>query len=287
MNTISNSSREFVIGDIHGAHIALQQCLERCGFDKDKDLLIVLGDICDGWPYVYECVEELLTIKNRIDLIGNHDDWFREWLITGIHPEYWGQGGKGTAQSYLRNAGKDGEDFGIFYLQDGRGKDRVCYTFDLTFADIPPSHAAFFKNQHLYYKDGKDRLFVHAGFYDKELTLRQNQKHNPSDFYWNRDLWQKAMSAKGGRMKFTEPLTEIFIGHTATTKWTTKEIRTDAGIIIPLGDPITTPMFADIMVNLDTGAGSIGKLTIMDINTHEYWQSDNVKDIYGEYKPRL
>lgn len=278
--------RVLTVGDIHGAAKALEQCLERCGFDYENDTLITLGDICDGWPYVYECVEILLKVKNRIDIIGNHDEWFKVWLATLDHPDWWSQGGKGTATSYLRNAGKDVNDFREFTSRNNNGKLVTLYEFPLDPFDIPPAHQAFFRGQHLYYKDDKNRLFVHAGFYDKELTLKQNQRHNPSDFYWNRDLWRKALGAKSGRMKFAEPLSEIFIGHTQTTYWTTKEITTDAGIIIPKGLPITEPMFADIMINIDTGAGSTGKLTIMDVDTHEYWQSDCVNDLYGDYKPR-
>jgi len=41
--------RTLVIGDIHGAYKALVQCLERSGFDKEKDTLITIGDVCDGW----------------------------------------------------------------------------------------------------------------------------------------------------------------------------------------------------------------------------------------------
>lgn len=277
-------SRTLVIGDIHGAHIPLQQCLERCGFDQTTDTLIPLGDICDGWPYVYECVEILRRLKT-IDLIGNHDEWFRKWLTTMRHDDYWSQGGKGTAQSYLRAAGKDENEYHSWLVQRPRQRTRTCYEFPLDPMEVPPAHWTFFKQQRLYYKDDKNRLFVHAGF-DKDLTLKENQRKDPSEFTWNRDLWKKALSAKGANMKFTEPLSEIFIGHTATTHWTTKEIKTDAGIIIPKGLPITEPMHADIIWNLDTGAGSNGKLTIMDVDTHEYWQSDLVNEIYGEYKPR-
>jgi len=34
--------------------------------------------------------------------------------------------------------------------------------------------------------------------------------------------------------------------------------------------------------NLDTGAGMSGKLTVMDIDTKEYWQSDLVTELYPE-----
>src|SRR5678809_1468386 len=95
--------RRFVIGDIHGNYEALKQVIERCGIDKENDLLITLGDIVDGFYQTYECVEELLTFKNRIDIRGNHDDWFVQWLNHGIHPVHWEQGGYGTARSYAEH----------------------------------------------------------------------------------------------------------------------------------------------------------------------------------------
>lgn len=284
MTITKNMGRTFVIGDIHGAYIPLQQCLERSGFNKETDTLIILGDICDGWPYVYECVETLKDLL-YIYIVGNHDMWFIRWLESGIHPDYWGQGGKGTAQSYLRNAGKDEGEFVESYAYMESGHTKKIFTFNLDYVDIPLDHVLFFKGHHLHYKDEQNRLFVHGGF-EKEKTLKENQQHNPAAFYWDRRLWLQALSANDGQLKFTESFKEIFIGHTATTNWTTKETKTDAGIIIPKGSLITEPMHADIIWNLDTGAGSTGKLTIMDIDTHEFWQSDCVNDIYGDYKPR-
>lgn len=266
--------RKFVIGDIHGAHIPLKQCLERSGFDKENDLLITLGDICDGWPYVYECVEELLTIKDRIDLVGNHDEWFGCFLKTGLHPDNWRQGGKGTAVSYLRNCTKP-ED-----LYDGGNLFRIQPK------DIPASHRQFFEKQSLYYKDDENRLFIHAGF-NRHESLSEIKSYNPESFFWDRKLWGEALGSKGlQKLKYKERFSEIFIGHTETTNWTTREIKTINGIVLPYGEPITEPMFADILINVDTGAGSRGKLTIMDIDTKKYWQSDPVNDIYGPYKPR-
>lgn len=281
-------SKTYVIGDIHGAHMALEQCLERCGFRDDIDTLITLGDICDGWEYVYECIERLLRITNRIDIIGNHDAWFSKWLQCGVHPDYWDQGGTGTIRSYLRAAGKAEYEYEYKYgysLEHG-GRKRMTLT-SLDFSDIPPSHQTFFRGQHLYYKDDLDRLFVHAGFM-REFSLEANKRADASDFYWNRALWMQALSAQRsqGMLKFAENFTEIFIGHTSTTNWTTKEKTTDGGIILPKGQPITIPMHADVIWNLDTGAGGTGRLTIMDVDTKEYWQSDLITDIYGDRNPR-
>jgi serine/threonine protein phosphatase 1 len=56
---------------------------------------------------------------------------------------------------------------------------------------------------------------------------------------------------------------EIFIGHTSTTYWDTDK-----------------PMNAGNIWNVDTGAGNRGRLTIMEVSTKTYWQSDLVEDLY-------
>lgn len=283
-STNSTVGKRFVIGDIHGAHIPLQQCLERSGFDKEKDLLITLGDICDGWPHVAECVDILLTCINRIDIIGNHDQWFHYWLKTGRHPDMWQQGGLGTVRSYLRLIENEAA---IFPITDIWGyKEYTEYYSALNPADIPDSHRNFFENQILYFKDVKKRLFVHAGIY-RFQTLEEQKASRPDVFMWDRDLWSEALSAgKDGPLRFKEEFSEIFIGHTSTVYWTKFKNPPLKRIVLPVEDPTYAPMTADILYNLDTGAGSSGKLTIMNIDTHEYWQSDQVNTIYGDYKPR-
>ena len=141
------------------------------------------------------------------------------------------------------------------------------YNSNLTNYDIPKSHIEFFNNQLLWYIDEQNRFFVHGGF------NREKSIHNQpdSDFYWNRDLWRKAMSCTGDqKLNTIDGFKEIFIGHTATTSW-----KKD------------TPMRASIVYNLDTGAGfGAGKLTIMDINSKKIWQSDPVNSLYPEEKGR-
>lgn len=258
-------SKTFVVGDIHGAHIPLRQCLERSGFDRAKDTLITLGDIVDGWPYVYECVEELLTIKNRIDIIGNHDAWFNCFIHSGFHPDSWRQGGAGTTVSYLRNTG----------LLSEYGEDRW-----LKPDDIPEHHKAFFRKQLPFYKDAKKRVFVHAGFY-KFLTLKQQLEYNPEVLYWDRELWAEAVATRFDEvLDCKEDCSEIYIGHTHCI------YRNLMHLALPGDEPLFAPKKAAVVYNLDTGAGSHGKLTIMDVDTKEYWQSDIVNTFYGEYKPR-
>lgn len=235
-------SRLFSVGDIHGAHLALSQCLERSGFDKENDTLIPLGDICDGWEYVYECVEELRKIKT-IDIMGNHDDWFRRWLTTTVHPEKWTEGGDGTVLSYARHAGVQPH-----LLNPG---------------DIPADHWKYFMHMVPYYVDTeRNVLFVHGGF-NPLLSVKEDYRNHPYNLHWNRSLWREALKYKEHEtMPTVDGFKEIFIGHTNTLK---------------LGG---LPMRRGGVCNLDTGAGWYGKLTIMDVDTHEYWQSDPVQSLY-------
>jgi serine/threonine protein phosphatase 1 len=146
--------RTFVMGDIHGSYKALKQCLQRSRFNYQKDRLIVLGDIIDGHDEAFECVEELLKIRNLVAIRGNHDDWFDEFCQTGRHPADWQYGGLATVQSYLG--------------QGGNRRPRVPGGYALTHimspTDIPKKHKEFFSNLQSYFLDDRERCFVHAGF---------------------------------------------------------------------------------------------------------------------------
>lgn len=65
--------RKLVIGDIHGGYRAMIQALERAKFDKDNDLLIGIGDYCDGWSQSFEVIEYLRNLPNFVGILGNHD----------------------------------------------------------------------------------------------------------------------------------------------------------------------------------------------------------------------
>lgn len=239
--------RTLCVGDIHGSHKALLQCLERSEFNKEEDTLIQLGDVADGRSQVPECVEELLSIKNLISIRGNHDKWCQDWMETGMKPNLWiNQGGQATFDAYLRT---------------GTSYEHL---------------KSFFSKQHNYYVDSDNRAFVHGGYHSpKGLGHEQYQ----ANYYWDRKLWMIAMSGeatrRGGDSKTAElprrlrAHKEVFIGHTTTGMWGKD-----------------TPMNACNVWNLDTGGGFEGKLTIMDVDTKEYWQSDTVKDLYPEENGR-
>jgi calcineurin-like phosphoesterase family protein len=250
-------SKTFVMGDVHGAYKALLQCLERSGFNKEEDTLIQLGDVADGWSEVYQCVEELLTIKNLISIKGNHCDWFNDFLLFAIHPTDWQQGGLGTLKSYCYQLDK------LYYNKEVGG-----YITSLLDTDIPQTHRNFFNRQNKYYKDENNNVFVHGGF-NRHYLLKD--QINNSIFWWDRDLWYSALSHKdvNHTFKIKEDLNKIFIGHTATVSWGTDK-----------------PIKAANIWNLDTGAGWKGKLTIMNVDTEEYFQSDEVTELYKNEKGR-
>lgn len=251
--------RTFVMGDIHGCFKALQQCLERSGFDIHQDKLIQLGDIADGQSEVFECIELLIGIDNLIAIKGNHDEWFLEFIKTGAHPQGWLQGGAATAESYMKAAGRK---FKIKLTKTG-------YKIPIKQQDIPSSHQQFFEKQLLYFIDEENNCFVHAGF-DRFSPFKGQLAER---YCWDRDLWASALlyemlklyDPQAPPFKMVTPFNEIFIGHTSTTNWS-----------------IDKPMNAANIHNLDTGAGHDGKLTIMDIHSKQFWQSDPIGTLYTE-----
>lgn len=253
--------RIFCLGDLHGNYRAFKQVLERSGFDYNNDLLITLGDIVDGYSETYECVEELLKIKNRIDIRGNHDEWFVHWLYQGIHPASWNQGGKATYKSYWKHC-KPNEALGDSY--------------HLNPADVPRSHMRFFTEQQTFYVDDQNRLFVHGGF-NRHFSISDKTFNHRDILIWDRDLIMQAMSSaartqeeqKKHPFKTKDNFSKIFVGHTSTIYW---------------GD--NKPIKAGQVWDLDTGAGWQHKLTIMNVNTEEYWQSDLGSELYPDEKGR-
>lgn len=261
-------SRSIVVGDIHGRAKALEQCFERSNFDFENDILISIGDVADGGPQVYECVEKLLKVTNLIAIRGNHDEWFVEWLQHGIHPAKWSQGGYGTLRSYINN---------IDSTSPVTGR-HSGYITGLNPSDIPDHHRRFWMSQTTKYIDSENRCFVHGGF-DRRAPLREQ---SPDFIMWDRELWNQAMSfemtksTEKGRFKMVDDFKEVYIGHTTTQCWTYDKVFK--------GDkrkhPITDPIKAANIWNMDTGAGYNGKLTFMDVDSKEYWQSDLIEDLY-------
>jgi serine/threonine protein phosphatase 1 len=221
--------KRFVIGDIHGAHRALVQCLERSKFNKQTDLLICLGDLGDGWPDVDKVFDELLGIKNLVLLLGNHDVWLLKWFETGEAPDTWlVQGGDITIHAYEN--------------------------------EVPDAHITLLRNARLYYIL-ENNLFVHGGFLPN-IPIEQQDKEV---FLWDRSLVKAAMFHKqfGKKIKLTR-FDRVYVGHTPTINF--NEIK---------------PIITGGVCMMDTGAGWPGGiLTMMNIDSKEISQSDNMSELY-------
>lgn len=182
--------KRYVIGDIHGACKALLQCLERSNFDYEKDVLICLGDVCDGWPETNQSIDELLKIKSLTFLLGNHDYWTLQWALHGKASDLWlSQGGTGTIKSYPEG--------------------------------MPQRHIKFLQNAP-YYHILENKLFVHAGI-DPMKPIEDQER---DILLWDRQLFTKAMNRrlKGNNDPFTT-YDEIFIGHTPIHRYNLKPIK--------------------------------------------------------------
>lgn len=225
----------YVIGDIHGNFLGFKQCLKRSKFNYKKDTLICLGDTADGFPYVKECFDELLKIKNLIYVLGNHDQWLLQWALYDRKPEIWtSQGGNRTLESY-------------------------------DYEKPPLEHINLLSNAHLIYHQGND-IFVHGG-----IEPNKKLENQIADIViWDRDLlshahWkhnQKPSYKYGG-------FDNIYIGHTTTQMYHSIE-----------------PLHYCNVWAMDTGGGWSGKITIMNIDTKKYWQSDLTKDLYPTIRGR-
>ncbi|SIS91629.1 serine/threonine protein phosphatase 1 [Chryseobacterium ureilyticum] len=240
-------SRTLAIGDIHGGFKALQQAFERAEV-TEKDKLIFLGDYVDGWSESSQIIEFLIEISEKQECI----------FIKGNH-DVW-------CEDWL--SFEQGPDIWLF----NGGKSTVESYKDYSLEELE-NHLVFFQRMKPYHIDEQNRLFIHAGY---------SSMHGPekevysSNYRWDRTLWETAVAMDSKLQKNSELYpkrlllySEIFIGHTPTL---------DIGM--------TTPANKANIWNLDTGAAFTGALSVMDIDTKEFWQSDPLPSLYPDEKGR-
>lgn len=240
-------SRTLVIGDIHGAAKALEQGLERARV-TENDTLIFLGDYVDGWSDASNLINFLIELKTTNNCV----------FIKGNHDELF--------LDWLQK-----EKYNPQWLNHG-GQATIDSYSKLTKGEIA-IHIDFLNKLENYYLDTDNRLFIHAGFtnehgVEKEVFTKL--------FYWDRTLWEMvlAMDENLDKNSLLYPkrlkhYKEIYIGHTVLSR-----IEKD------------TPQKRANVWNIDTAAAFKGPLTIMDVDTKEFWQSDPVYTLYPNEKGR-
>lgn len=236
--------RTLVVGDIHGGYRALLQILERANVTTE-DTLIFLGDYMDGWsesPEVLDFLIQLNQTHTCIFIKGNHDELVIDWL-----------------EERFENINES-----MWFKHGGKATVEAYANIDKV---KKKEHIAFLKELKNYYLDSENRLFIHAGFTNLHGV---EYEYFPKLFYWDRTLWEMALAMDEtlGKEDLLYPnrlkiYSEIYIGHTPTTR---------------IGQ--TVPVNKACIWNVDTGAAFKGPLTILDINTKEYWQSDVLPSLY-------
>ena len=242
--------KKFVIGDIHGGLKALLQVLKKINCDENYTL-IFLGDYVDGWsesPAVLDFLIELQKKQPCVFIRGNHDELLLDWLL----------------------GNNENIDEKLWFQHGG---EATVLSYQNINAETKEKHIQFLQSLQDYYLDDKNRLFIHAGFTNMKGV--EHEFFKPL-FYWDRTLWETALAIDNQLSKdaITYPLrlkiyNEIFIGHTPVTKIDE-----------------TIPVNKACIWNVDTGAAFKGKLTIMDVDTKEFWQSDSLPELYPTEKGR-
>lgn len=237
----------YAIGDIHGGLKALIQVLNKVEV-KEEDTLIFVGDYVDGWSESAQVIAFLIELSEKINCI----------FIKGNHDvwcEDWLESGHVDLTWYIHGGKETMESYALF-SEDEKKK-----------------HLRFFQKMPLYHIDNDNRLFIHAGFTSMHGVEKEVFKQS---FYYDRTLWEMALtmdkSIEKDSLLFPNRLRhykEIFIGHTPTTNFN-----------------CDVPMHAFNVWNIDTGAAFRGKISVMNVETKAFYQSDELPSLYPNEKGR-
>jgi serine/threonine protein phosphatase 1 len=225
----------------------LRQVIERVELDSG-DRLIFLGDYVDGWSETPQVIDYLIELTGRFEcvFIIGNHDMWCVEWLCGLEPD----------PNWLYHGGQATVDSYRGVSEDHRLR-----------------HILFFERMRPYHEDEHRRLFIHAGFSSLHGPAKE---HFPSNYFWDRTLWEMALIADNRistkSLFYPKRLMlydEIYIGHTPTTNY---------------GEDM--PMHRCNVWNIDTGAAFDGRITVMDIDSKRYWQSDIVQSLYPDEKGR-
>jgi len=239
--------RTLVIGDIHGGLSGLIQLFERAQVSK-RDKLIFLGDYVDGWSKSAQVIDYLIKLEesHQCIFIKGNHD---AWCIDWLE--------KGTIDE-------------VWFVHGGK---LTIESYKGISDQIKQKHLDFFKRMKDYFVDEDNRLFIHAGF--SSMHGPEKERYS-SNYSWDRTLWEMALTMDN-RIKKDSAIypkrlllyNEIYIGHTPTLYYN-----------------FDVPMQGCNVWNIDTGAAFTGKLSCLDIETKEFWQSDTLQSLYPNEKGR-
>jgi len=226
----------FAIGDIHGCVkqlVALQdKIFDYPTFNKDKDLLLYLGDYIDRGPNPKGVINRILQLQSEgiksIFLMGNHEQIMIDFLFNEINNlSYWlNLGADKTFKSYDIEVAE--------FIKEGFDDDNISKLRNFFLKKITREHINFFNNLKLTYTFG-NYFFVHAGIDPKKPLEEQTKK----DF-----LWSRSREFYDKKFKFS---TIVVHGHTPEEKITNFPFR----------------------INVDTGCFFSGQLSCVCLSDND------------------
>lgn len=124
----------YVVGDVHGYYNKLMDALDEIDFNREKDILISVGDLIDRGPDSWKCLN-LINEPWFYSCLGNHEDLMFRGLLDGSHPHYrcWIENG---GDWWLHSDGDLGEA-DITFLKKIRSK----FHYQIQIGDVGFCHA--------------------------------------------------------------------------------------------------------------------------------------------------
>ncbi len=225
-----------------------------------KSKTFTIGDIHGGYKALKQCIDrsKIDYKKDKLIVLGDVvDGWSQtpeciEELLKFKNLVYV----IGNHDVWTRSWFNCGERPTI-WTQQGGNKTIRAYIKN---PGLMVKHREFFNDKKPYYKDDKGRLFVHGGFDPNKPIEEQRERY----LTWDRDLWDLRHNGIMDNYKGNT----VFVGHTSIWRFS------------------HNPLKVNNVWFLDTGGGWEGKLTIMNVDTEEWWQSDKVIELYTRERGR-
>lgn len=231
----------------------------------------VIGDIHGGYKAFMQCldrcnfnydIDELICLGDTVDGWNETDKCFHELLkiknliyVIGNHDMWF-------LNWAIRNEAP--------HLWTSQGGNATMEAYGNEPSNVPQKHKKLLMDSCAYmeheYPDGRKVIFVHGGL--RMQVKPEDQKLD--DLMWDRDLLYAAMKKNNQKPNYKyEGFDEIYVGHTS---------------LYSRGYEVPTK-FCNVWA-MDTGGGWEGKLSIMDTDTKEIFQSDKVSELYPDCKGR-
>ena len=231
-------------------------------------MTFVIGDIHGAFKALKQCLERsnfnytedtLIVLGDVVDGWNEVPECIEELLKIRNLIYVWG-----NHEWWCNKWFKEGWSHPMWEEQGGRATKEAY----IKQGDLLVKHRDFFDRAIKYYLVD-NKLFVHGGI-SPAIIQRPIEKQELNDLMWDRELFRVARFKhyRDSSYKYAD-YDVIFIGHTSTE-----------------GTNSEQPIKVCNVWNIDQGAGWTGKLTIMNINTEEYCQSDNVLKLYPNVKGR-